>query len=240
MSEIEKLKEKFPNIELDKPLAQYSYFKVGGPAKYFLQPTSSDEFQSVVKYAIKQKIPYLILGAGANILISDQGFPGLVLKSGGKKMTVEGNYLIAEAAVPLGLLINEATKNSLTGLEFLAGIPGTVGGAIFGNAGGTDIAIGDKVEFVEIIDQQGDVRQLKKQECQFEYRNSILKKQGGIVLKAKLNLEPGDKQEIQKDVSERLAKKKSLQPLGQASAGCIFQNPPDNSAGRLIDEAGLK
>lgn len=240
MLEIEELKSNFPNVELDKPLAQFSYFKVGGPAKYFLQPNNLDEFQSAVKYAIDHNISYLILGAGANVLISDKGFDGLVLKSGGNKITVEDNYLIAEAAVPLGLLINEATKKGLSGLEFLAGIPGTVGGAIFGNAGGTELGIGDKIEWVEIIDHQGNIKRLSKKECHFEYRNSIFKKQSGIVLSAKIKLEKGDKEIIQQDINTRLAKKKSVQPLGQASAGCIFQNPPNNSAGKLIDEAGLK
>ncbi len=239
--QLEQFRERFPALRLKEPLAPHTYFKVGGPAQAYLHPGTIEEFEAAVLTAITLGIPYTVIGGGANILVADQGVSGLVLRNGGKLCRrLESGRILADAGVPLGGLMNEAGQAALTGFEFLAGIPGTVGGAVFGNAGGKDLATGDRIESVRWIDASGKIQESSQADCSFSYRSSRFKQNGGVVLQATFQLEPGDPVLIRTTIEQALQRKRSVQPLGSASAGCVFTNPPGQSAGRLIDEAGLK
>jgi UDP-N-acetylmuramate dehydrogenase len=235
------LQKRFPGIQLNEPLAPHTYYKIGGPAFAYVLPGSLEEYELIVQAAIQMKVPFVVLGTGANVLIADKGFPGLVIRGGGKQCRrIDEHRIIADAGVPLGALMNETAQIGLQGLEFLAGIPGSVGGAVFGNAGGKDLATGDRVDLVRWIDQAGEVRESTGLECEFAYRTSRFKKSGGTILQATFALEIGDPVLIRTTIEQTLQRKRSVQPLTSASAGCVFTNPPGQSAGRLIDEAGLK
>lgn len=232
----DKLKEKFgQNLKENVPLAQYTTFKIGGPAKYFIETKSSEELINAVKTAEEQKIPYLILAGGSNILVSDQGFNGLVIKIQNSKFKISAKggsaaggqktyYVIAEAGANLNKIINACGKAGLTGLEWLAGIYGTIGGAVYGNAGAYGHSISELVKQVEVY-KNGKVYKLKNKDCQFGYRDSIFKQGGGIILSIELKLNKGKKSEIQRVIKEIIAqrgKRISKQP----SAGSIFKNVP--------------
>lgn len=228
-------------LQQDVILAPYTYFKIGGPAKYFYKPSNSEEFINVVIQAIKEGIKYFILGGGANLIVSDRGYDGLVIKSGGNNCrTLAPNRIITDSAVPLSRLVNYAKMNCLSGLELLAGIPGTVGGAVYGNAGGVDSAIGDRVIEVKIIDRTGKIKIIEATDCEFSYRHSRFKRSGETIIEVSFELERGNRERIQSIVNQNIANKKNRQPLTERSAGCIFQNPPGQSAGQLIEQAGLK
>lgn len=238
---LQELLRRFPNGKENEILAPYTYFKVGGPAKLFYHPQTAQEFLSLLRAVQELALPFIVLGSGANVLISDQGFDGVVIRSGGKQITLlEDNVLEAEADVPLSLLMNSAAQHGLSGMEFLAGIPGTVGGGIFGNAGNSEYGLGNKSSKVEGLDTGGTVKLFTPEECAFAYRTSVFKQQGGVVLRAWFPLQSDDPVAIRSRINENLLRKREVQPLKNASAGCIFTNPPGQSAGRLIDQAGLK
>lgn len=238
---IEELKKRFPNIRDDEPLAQHSFFKVGGNARYYVQPSTSLEQRSIISEAIKLGVRFIVIGAGANILISDKGFPDLVIRNGGRTcQRLDRTRILADAGVPLGSFMNFVAQAGLRGAEYLAGIPGSIGGAIFGNAGGRDYATAQCVESVHWIDADGSTRESDVQDCLFEYRSSRFKKIGGWIVDGIFKFEPGDPVLIRTAIEENIKRKRSVQPLGEASAGCVFKNPPGLSVGKLIDEAGLK
>src|SRR3990167_4710761 len=197
-------------IQQNVLLAPYTYFKVGGPAKYFYKPSNIAEFIQITSKAKQSGIKHFILGGGANILVSDKGYDGLVIKSGGHHcQIIDGDKVKAESAVPLSQLINQAISSDLSGLEFLAGIPGTVGGAIYGNAGGTNLAIGDRVIEVKIINHDGNIKLVQKADCGFGYRTSRFKKTKEIVIEAILGLTKGGRRQIQSEVNQKIADKKN-------------------------------
>ncbi len=234
------LTAEFPEVKENIPLAPLTYFKVGGPARYFYQAKNSVDFAKIVSRAVINGLNYVILGNGANVIVADSGFPGLVIKHYGQNCSVDNHIIKTDAGTPLSQLINYAAKAGLAGLEFLAGIPGSVGGAIYGNAGGVDLAIGDRVASVTIVGPDGKIRRLEKDACQFSYRMSRFKKTKEGIIECELALQPGPTDVIMREVLTRIQKKKRHQPLKHHSAGCVFKNPPGQSAGRLIDQAGLK
>lgn len=233
---IEKLGQN--RVKLNEPLARYTTFKIGGPADLFYEAKTEKEIIEAVRLAKKFKVPYFILGGGSNLLVADEGFRGLVIKIANSKYKITKRKIIAEAGVLLGTLVKESARVGLTGLEFAAGIPGTVGGAIRGNAGAWQQAIGDKILRVKVLTPEGRVKWIKREDCQFAYRQSRFKKNKEIILAVELKLEKGKKKEIRQKIKEILAKRKQ-QPK-EPSAGCIFVNPKPLSAGQLIDMAGLK
>lgn len=223
-------------------LASHTTFKIGGPADLFYTAKTEEEVIQVVNLARKNKIPFLILGNGSNLLISDKGFEGLVLKIKNYKLEIFGwnhNFkVVSGAGVYLSDLLKFTIKNSLTGLEFLAGIPATVGGAIRGNAGAWRQNIGDKILKVKVLDKDGKILWVNQNECNFSYRESRFKKSGEIVLEAEFLLEKDSQEKIKMNVKKYLLKRKN-QPK-EPSAGCIFINPKPLSAGELIERCGLK
>jgi UDP-N-acetylmuramate dehydrogenase len=235
------------NIKVQKniPLAQYATFKIGGPAKYFFVAKNNDEIVKAVGFAQNKKLPYFILGGGSNLLVNDKGFNGLVIKVSSQEIKVDNNKVFAQSGVLLSNLVRLSLKKGLTGLEWAVGIPGTIGGAIFGNAGSQrgGPSIGDVIEKVSLLNPNGQLMTVGKKWLNFDYRQSRLKNiskaERPIILSAVLKLERGDAQEIRKVIKQRLVIRKEHIPQ-QPSAGCIFKNTSNQSARQLIERAGLK
>ncbi len=235
-------------IEFDKPLAPLTSYGTGGPARYYLEVESSEKLAEAVATAAELKIPYYVIGGGSNLLVSDAGYDGLIVKVAVKGMTLKNETIIeCGAGEDLMSLVDFATLNSLTGLEFAAGIWGTVGGAIYGNAGAYGGEIKDVIRSLTLIETSGNVKSVKPDYCQFGYRDSQLKRTREIVVDATFQLKQGDKVTIKNKVDEILASRKSNHPTRGKSAGCFFKNIPDPTqkfgklaAGQLLDEAGAK
>ena len=223
-----KLKKEFPEIKRDISLKEFTTFKIGGKARYFLEAKKREDLISVLKLAKKFKIPFFILGGGSNILVSDRGFNGLIVKMKNTKYEVKDGLIFCEAGAPLSSLVSMAAKNNLTGLEWAAGIPGTIGGAIYGNAGAFGSSIGEIVKEVEVLKIKNckfELTKLKNKDCQFSYRGSIFKKNPNlIILSAKLKLKKGEKNKIEEKMKKCLDYRRSTQPLNFPSAGSIFKN----------------
>ncbi|MFA5402274.1 MAG: UDP-N-acetylmuramate dehydrogenase [Candidatus Omnitrophota bacterium] len=216
-------------------------FKIGGCAQFFSEPEDLTELKFLLGAAKKNKLPVFVLGAGSNLLISDKGVKGLVIKLNSayfKKVALKGSCLEAGSGVTLNQLIKFAQTKSLAGLEFLAGIPGTLGGALTMNAGCWESAIGDLVKEVGVMDYSGRIKILGSKEIKFSYRKSSLEKY--IILSALLGLKKSSRRQIQKNISKYLMFRRKAQDLSRPNAGCIFRNPPQRYAGKLIDLCGLK
>ena len=228
-----KIKEKIP-------LKEYTTFKIGGPARYFFVAKSKEGLKNAILWAKKKKLPFFILGGGSNVLFSDKGFNGLVIKLQNTQSEIRNTNVIAGAGVPLQKLVLEAAKKGLSGLENLAGIPGTLGGAIWGNAGAFGREIGDLVEEVKVLDVGGsklEVKKLKNKDCKFGYRDSIFKKKENlIILEATLKLKKGKRKEIKEKMKEILKLRKEKQPLEFPSAGSVFKNVPIEKVPKKIQE----
>jgi len=222
----------------NQKLSTYSSFRLGGLADWFCQAKNEKDLMEAISFCQKKKIPFFVLGGGSNILFSDKGFRGMVIKMENREIEIEKEKVMAGAGVSLKKLLQLTAENSLTGLEFLAGIYGSVGGAIVGNAGAWQENIGDKVERVKIFNKGNQFKWLNQEECQFAYRQSRFKKSKEIILKVEFKLKEGDKRKIKRKISENLAKREK-QPQ-EPSAGSIFINPKPKSAGLLIEACGLK
>jgi UDP-N-acetylmuramate dehydrogenase len=238
-------------IKRDVPLASLTTFRVGGPADWLLETKSADEIVAALRLAHQQGIPVTMLGGGSNVLVSDAGVRGLVVRPrGGEINSVDPTHVRADAAVTLNGLVRWTITRSLAGLETWAGTPGTVGGAIFGNAHFRGRNIGDLVTAVRIASRSGEVQDVAASEVDFGYDRSRLQTTGEVLLAAVFLVAGGEASALRVQARESLAYRKRTQPLNQPSAGCVFQNPdpsrdrvPDPipwSAGALIDRAGLK
>ena len=222
-------------------LAPYTTFKIGGPAKYFSEANSTEEIKELCKWAKKEGVPVLALGGGSNVLISDKGFNGLVIKIQNSKFKIQKSKIIADAGVPLAKIVAEAADAGLSGLEWAIGIPGTIGGAINGNAGAFGKSIGELVEIVEALEINGHqiqnsefkiqnyksklkIKRLMNKDCGFGYRKSIFKRNPDlIILSAIIRLKNGSKEEMRKAIQKNARQKKESNPVG-FSAGCYFKN----------------
>jgi UDP-N-acetylmuramate dehydrogenase len=221
-------------------LRDYTTFKIGGPARYFFIAKSKEGLKNAILWAKKKKLLFFILGGGSNVLFSDKGFNGLVIKLQNTQYEIRNTKIIAEAGVPLQKLVLETAKRELSGLENLAGIPGTLGGAICGNAGAFGKEIGDLVEEVKVLDvgsSKLEVKKLRNKGCKFGYRDSIFKKkEKWIILEAILRLKKGKKKEIEEKIKEILKLRKEKQPLEFPSAGSVFKNVPIEKVSKRIRE----
>ncbi len=223
----------------NKILAPYTTFSIGGPADYLVEAKTKKEIIKALIWAKKRKIPWFVLGSGSNILVSDKGLRGLVIMNKNSKTPkLQNSKIMASSGVSLAKLIDFATQHHLAGLEFLAGVPGTVGGAIVGNSGPKNDSMAQAVEKVIVLGEDGLIYDLTKEECQFNYRSSRFKKTKEIILEVVFKLKPSKPELIKKKIERALSLRKS-QPQGK-SAGSIFKNPPGEKAGHLIDKAGLK
>lgn len=221
-------------------LAPFTTMKVGGPARWFFEAQSTDEIIAGVQEAVKKNISYIVIGRGANILISDKGFNGLVILARNKEYSFDGEILKADAGVDLAALIMQSAKRGLSGLEFAAGIPSSLGGAVRGNAGSMGSEMKNIITEVEILYKDGKYQKLSNDECKFVYRGSRIKEEKDIVLSATLKLTKSTPEAVQKIVKDNLKKKQLSQDLKHPSSGCIFKNPEGMSAGKLIEDTGLK
>ncbi len=239
-------------VKRDAPLAPFTTFKVGGPADFLIETQNAAEIVSAVKLAHAAGVKVTMLGGGSNVLIADRGVRGLVIRTKGGDVSPIGDTLVrADAAVTINGLVRWTINRGYAGVEAWAGTPGTVGGAIYGNAHWQKINIGDLVESVRLLKPDGTLLQAPADRMEFEYDYSRLKRTGEIVLWAAFRVTPGgDPAALRLVARESLAFRKRTQPLDSPSAGCIFMNPdarrdrvPDGippSAGALVDRAGLK
>jgi UDP-N-acetylmuramate dehydrogenase len=223
------------------PMSEITSFRIGGPADLVLFPRDQQDLHLVMVLCRDQGLPYLLLGNGTNLLVADKGVrePLINLSQGFKEIKKQGAKVIAGAGVGLPQLLNFCAANALSGLEPLAGIPGTVGGGIRMNAGSWGVEIGDMISSLLVMDGAGETRWVKRSQVAFGYRSIDLPAEE-IILQGEFSLHKGKRDEIANRMEEFLRKKKETQPLAQPSAGSIFKNPPDIPAGRLIEEAGLK
>ncbi len=220
-------------------LAPLTTFDIGGPAFWFITAENKKEILEAIKASRELEIPFFILGGGSNILIADQGFPGLVIRVKNEGLTIKGTKITAEAGLPLAKLVESAQKNLLSGLECCVGVPGTVGGAVCGNAGTREEWIGQIIEGVSIIDKKNKIAHLNNRDCKFSYRESRFKNNPQeIILEADFLLKKEKKEIIEQKIKSFL-EARGKQPKGK-SAGSVFKNPPGDSAGRLIDQADLR
>lgn len=228
-------------LKADEPLADYTWLKVGGPAQYLAEPQSIDQLQALVTCCHEQDIPLHLLGGGSNLLIRDDGVSGMVLRLTApcfSEITTEGNVVKAGGGALLSHLISESVKAGLGGLEVLTGIPGTVGGALHGNAGGRGGDIGQFVKSVTVLTAKGEIFTRSEDELSFAYRKSSVNEL--VILNAEFELQPADADDLTQRIRKIWIMKRSTQPLSHQSAGCMFKNPRGLSAGALIEQAGLK
>ena len=221
---------------------------IGGNADYFVEIETEEQLVVLLKFINENNISFFVIGGGSNILFGDDGFRGIVIKLSDnlgcidvlrdREIENETINICCGAAVSLAYLARYAAEQGLNGLEYLCGIPGTVGGAVFGNAGVKNHSISDVIEKIEVVDYCGNKKTLTKNDIKFEYRKSDLS--GNIITKIFFILKKDDKNDILKTISQELERRKKSQPIGTKNAGCIFKNPKDDSAGRLIDSLNLK
>ena len=229
------------DIKIDEKLSEYVNFKVGGPADILLIPNSKEQVINSIKICKENNIPFYLIGNGSNILVRDGGFRGVVLSlKNVKNIYVDGEKIEAECGVMLKEVSDKAIENSLTGFEFACGIPGTIGGAVFMNAGAYDGEISKVIESAEVIDENCNIIRLSREELDFGYRSSLVMKKGYTVLSAVFKLEKGQVKTIKELIEDLTNKRESKQPLEYPSAGSTFKRPTGYFAGKLIQDAGLK
>lgn len=226
-------------IQENVELAPHTVFKIGGPAGFFCQANSADELKEAIGWAKAKNTKFFILGAGSNVLVSDSGFDGLVIKNQANKIEVRGEMVEAEAGAQMARVVSESVKAGLTGFEWAIGIPGTIGGSVRGNAGCFGSETKDVVESVEVLDSLNARRYtLDAEKCNFSYRHSIFKENPNLIaLSAVLKLEKGDPQKSQELIVQYSKKRLTSQDIGAKCAGCIFKNV--EWARRDIDKAKL-
>jgi UDP-N-acetylmuramate dehydrogenase len=223
------------------PLAPKTWYRIGGPARWFIQPRTLDELQEAASRCTENEIPIFVLGLGANLLVSDGGVNGAVFKLGEefwRRVKFEENLVEAGAGCDLQKLVLRTVRQGLAGIECLAGIPGTIGGGIRMNCGGKFGDLGARVVKVQVMDASGTIFDRLKDDLVFEYRSTNIS--APFILSATLELEEEDPERIMKRTKEIWMYKRNSQPLNTKNAGCIFKNPRGLSAGALIDQAGLK
>ncbi len=244
MVDIEKIKRSFKGKILKCfPLSKLTSFGVGGPAEVLIYPTDEEDLLTVLDFAKENALPLKVLGKGTNLLIRDKGLEGLVIiiENGFKNIDINENEIKVGAGVSLSFLSKILMEEGIAGFEFAWGIPGSLGGAIFMNAGAFGSCISDYLDKVTTITLNGDKRVYKKKDLKFLYRESELQKKKEIIISASFRIEKRDSSEkIFKKMKEFEKIRKSTQPIGKKSAGSIFKNPKGNYAGKIIEKLGLK
>lgn len=230
-------------IMKDVSLSQLTTFKTGGPADIVVRPSCADELASVTAFLRKNEIPFIVLGNGSNVLASDEGFRGVVIVIGNEMAEIsvsEAGTVSAEAGAMLGEVARAAARNSLTGLEFASGIPGSIGGGVFMNAGAYGGEMADVVENVTAVMPDGSIKVFEKNELDFAYRHSVFCDNGAIIIRVEMKLAEGNEEEILAQMKELNRKRVEKQPLNYPSAGSTFKRPEGYFAGKLIEDSGCK
>jgi len=229
------------DIKIDVPMKKYTSFKVGGNADLFITPKRYEDVNKIIDLCKSNNINYYIVGNGSNLLVKDGGLRGVVIKlSKLNNITVNGDNIIAQGGASLGAVSLKSRDESLTGLEFACGIPGTIGGAVAMNAGAYNGEIVDIIYNVLVMDNDGQIFTLNKDELELGYRTSAILKHNYIVLEANFKLEKGDYDKIAGRISDLMRRRREKQPLEYPSAGSTFKRPDGHFAAKLIQDSGLK
>lgn len=230
------------NVKLQEPMSKHTTFRIGGPADFYLCPHSTKEVQQTVQICKEENLPYFILGNGSNLLVSDKGYRGAIIQlwKNFSDISVKDCCITAKAGALLSKVAAEALEEGLTGMEFASGIPGTIGGAVFMNAGAYGGEMKDIIKEVKVLDDQGEIRVLSNEEMKLGYRTSIVKEKGYTVLSAVLQLKKGDVSVIRETMEDLKNRRTSKQPLDMPSAGSTFKRPEGYFAGKLIMDSGLR
>ena len=230
-------------VNKNEPMKNHTTWRIGGPAKVLIKPETIEELQSVLQDLQEKGESFVVIGGGSNLLVSDEGINRTVIQLGSslRDFSIDGEWITAQAGVPLPFIARKAAEQELSGLEFAAGIPGTIGGAVVMNAGAYKSQFSNIVQEVVCCDKTGKLLTLDSTECNFSYRNSRFKRNDElIVLSVKMRLTPGKKEEILEQMNRNTSLRKEKQPVEYPSAGSIFKNPEGDSAGRLIESVGAK
>jgi UDP-N-acetylmuramate dehydrogenase len=228
-------------LAADAPMAPLTTLRVGGAADRLAEVHSRGELLAALALAGDAQVPWFVLGNGSDVVVADAGMRGLVIRNRARSVSVDGQRLHADAGAPMALLVRRCSAVGLAGLEFGTSIPGTLGGAVWANAGAHGREMRDVIVAVEAWDPaDGTVRELGVAACRFAYRESRFKHSREVVVAATLALDRGEPEAISKLVAEHQAQRVATQPLADQNAGSVFRNPPGDHAGRLIDAAGLK
>ena len=232
-------------IKQNEPMKNHTSFKIGGPAEFYIKITSIKELQKILEFAKKEKIKITILGNGSNVLVSDSGIKGIVIRTNLKEIKIEPKEqnkieITVDDATPIGFLAQKLLKEEITGFEEISGIPGTIGGAILMNAGAHGKEMKNIVTEITAIDYNGKIHKFTNEQAKFTYRNSIFSSGKYIILQAKIILEKGNAKEIKAKMDEYAQFRKEKQPIEYPSAGSTFKRGIDFITAKLIDDAGLK
>jgi len=228
-------------VRRDEPLAMHTWFQIGGPAEYFAEPRNSDELLALIGRAAEAGVDVRLLGAGSNVLVRDEGVPGTVVRLVDPefgRVKIDGRTVTAGGGAKLGRVVTTSVHRGLAGLEGLIGIPGTIGGALHGNAGAHGGDIGQWALEATVVTETGEVLTRQRDELVFDYRQSSL--DALAILEARFQLDEDEPRELARRMQKNWILKKASQPMGHQCAGCVFRNPRGVSAGELIEEAGLK
>ncbi len=224
-----------------EPLAMHTWFQLGGPAEYFAEPETPEQLTALVTRCQQEGVEVRLLGQGSNILVRDEGVPGLVLKLSAPefcKIELSGHRIVAGGGAVLGRVVTTAVHRGLAGLETLIGIPGTLGGALHGNAGAHGSDVGQWASGATVLAASGEVHHRGRDDLFFSYRESSLDEL--VILDGSFQLEEDDPRELARRMQKHWIVKKAAQPMGHQCAGCVFKNPRGASAGELIEKAGMK
>ncbi|WP_300257758.1 UDP-N-acetylmuramate dehydrogenase [Clostridium sp.] len=229
------------DITVDSPMSEHIYFRVGGPADILVTPVNEEQVVNTLKLCREYNVPYFILGNGSNILVKDGGISGVVIKFNKlNKIITEGNCVTAQSGALLKDVSKAALENNLRGFEFACGIPGSIGGAVFMNAGAYDGEMAYVIKSARVIDENCNIKNLTKEELELGYRSSIVMKKGYVVIEATVELESGEYASIKDKIDDLTNRRESKQPLEYPSAGSTFKRPEGYFAGKLIQDSGLK
>ncbi|MBM7684397.1 MAG: UDP-N-acetylmuramate dehydrogenase [Epulopiscium sp.] len=241
---LKKMSEYIPRdlIKINEPMKDHTSFKAGGCADFFIVPENSTQLIELVQFLKESQVPYYIMGNGSNLLVRDKGFRGVIIQiyRNMSDVKIDGEEVWAEAGILLSSLSNKIMNSHLTGFEFASGIPGTLGGAIYMNAGAYGGEMKQVLVSADVVDEDGKIITLTNEELKLGYRSSILQQKKYIVLSAKLKLQEGDIDEIKARINYLTEQRKAKQPLELPSAGSTFKRPEGYYAGKLIMDAGLR
>ena len=226
----------------DEPLAKHTSFGIGGPADVLVTPADVGAMQELMRITAEAGVQPVILGNGSNVIVRDEGVRGVVIRIAGTlgHIATDGTLAIVEAGATLAAVCFYCAQKGLSGLEFAAGIPGTLGGALIMNAGANGGEMGDVTEWVEVVRPHGTITRIDGSAVDFQYRRSSLREADGTIVRAGLRLEPGDPTEIHQELCDTIALRCAKQPVSLPSAGSVFKRPEEDFAGRLLEEAGAK
>jgi UDP-N-acetylmuramate dehydrogenase len=229
-------------VELNQSVGSYTTYHLGGRVSAFVEPQSTEDLAELLRCLTHAQVPYLMLGGGSNVLFADEGFKGVVIRlgKGFQGIHIEGDRVRAKAGTKLVTVLTKAREAGLGGVEFFAGIPGTIGGAVVGNAGAKKAWIGPTVEELTIVTPHGEIKHLRKNDYSYGYRQSSLKMSGNVLVETVLKLKKEPKAAIETKVKEYFKVRRGKQPRVEKNAGSVFKNPEGNFAGRLTESVGMK